>query len=226
MQRQAIIYPTADGEPMAETEMHLWAMVTTLLVLRTYLQTLAQEQQTPPAQEGTVLANQFLYYEQGNPKARVAPDVMVVPGVARGSRDSYKIWEEGQLPAVVFEMTSKSTQQDDQVKKKDIYARLGVLEYWLFGPKGEWIKNQLLGYRLIEGVYQPIIDACSTVLGLRLAVEGAVISFYRLDLGEKLLSPDELVRTRLQAEQRAVQAEQRAEVLAARLRELGIDPDA
>jgi hypothetical protein len=122
-----IVYPTSDGKPLAETYDHLYAILVTLEVLRQYL----------VGQEATVLANQFLYYAQGFPKLRVAPDVMVIFGVAPGGRDSYKLWEEGQAPRVVFEMTSKGTQQEDQVIKRHLYAQIGVEEYWLFDPKGE-----------------------------------------------------------------------------------------
>ncbi len=116
---------------------------------------------------------------------------MVIPDVPGGGRDSYMIWEEGQVPAVVFEMTSESTCKDDQGRKKDLYVRLRVREYWLFDPKGEWIKEPLVGYRLSAGVYLPIRDYCSSVLGLRLAIGGAVIGFYHLDTGEKLFNPDD-----------------------------------
>jgi hypothetical protein len=66
---------------VAETFIHLYAMLTTLEVLKQYLE----------GQQATVLANQFLYYAQGFPKLRVAPDVMVIHNVAPGGRDSYKM---------------------------------------------------------------------------------------------------------------------------------------
>lgn len=239
---------------MAETYDHLYALLTTLEVLKQYLS----------GQEATVLANQFLYYSQGFPNLRVAPDVMVIFGVAPGGRDNYKIWEEGQVPSVIFEMTSKGTQAQDKIFKKTLYTQLGVQEYWLFDPKGEWVEHQLQGYRLQAGgeapFYEMIADQRSQVLQLRLTIEGALIGFYREDTGEKLLITDELVQAlqqetqaRLEAETRATQAEtrvqqaetraqqaetraqqaeaqvtqerQRAEQLAARLRELGIEPD-
>jgi hypothetical protein len=50
--------------------------------------------------QATVLGNQFLYYAEGFPKLRVAPDLMVIFDVAPGGRDNYKIWEEKQVPAV------------------------------------------------------------------------------------------------------------------------------
>lgn len=94
-----IFYPSADGQPVAETYDHLYALLTTLEVLKQYLTN----------RQATVLGNQFLYYAQGFPKLRVAPDVMVIFDVAPGGRDNYKTWEEGQVPTVIFEMTSFGT---------------------------------------------------------------------------------------------------------------------
>jgi Uma2 family endonuclease len=177
---------------VAETFDHLYAILTTLEVLKQYLEQLQVR--------ATVLGNQFLYYAPGRAAARVAPDVMVIFGVEPGGRDSFKTWEEGQVPAVIFEITSESTQKIDQGSKKDKYALLEVQEYWLFDPKGEWIAEQLRGYRLVsteeEGEitnsYTPIEDSISEVLELRLQVEGSLIGFYRQDNGEKLLIPSEL----------------------------------
>ncbi len=201
-------YPSADGEPVAETYDHLYVMLTTLTTLNQYL----------AGQQATVLSNQFLYYAQGFPKLRVAPDVMVILGVAPGGRDNYKIWDEGRVPAVIFEMTSKSTQTQDQDSKKTLYEQLGVQEYWLFDPRGEWIPGQLRGYCLQDEVYVPVPEMRSAVLRLRLAVEGKIIGFYREDTGEKLLIPQELAdalhqetQLRQAAELQLEQERQRAE---------------
>jgi Uma2 family endonuclease len=203
-----IDYPSSDGEPVAESFVHLYALLVTLEVLRQYLE----------GQQATVLANQFLYYSQGMPKLRVAPDVMVIFDVAPGGRDNYKIWEEGQVPSVIFEMTSKGTQDHDKTFKKTLYEQLGVREYWLFDPRGEWVEGQLEGYRLEHGLYRPITDSRSAPLKLHLQVEGQLIGFYREDSGEKLLIPQELYQAlkqealaRQQAEQQAEQERQRAE---------------
>ena len=231
-----IFYPSADGEPVAETFDHLYALLTTLEVLKQYLAN----------RQATVLADQFLYYSQGFPKLRVAPDVMVIFDVAPGGRDNYKLWEEGQVPSIIFEMTSGGTQDKDQVFKKMLYEQLGVKEYWLFDPKGEWIEEKLRGYRLRGEIYESITDSRSEPLQLRLQIEGRLIGFYREDTGEKLLIPDELaealqqeVVARQQAEeqveqerqraeqerQRAEQAEAEVEQLKAKLREMGVVPD-
>ncbi|MBW4611785.1 MAG: Uma2 family endonuclease [Desmonostoc vinosum HA7617-LM4] len=231
-----IFYPSADGEPVAETYDHLYALLTTLEVLKQYL----------ADRQATVLGNQFLYYAQGFPKLRVAPDVMVIFDVAPGGRDNYKIWEEGQVPTVIFEMTSFGTKEKDEIFKKILYEQLGVKEYWQFDPKGEWVEQQLRGYRLRGETYELIQDSRCEPLKLRLIVEGRLIAFYREDTGEKLLIPDELtealkqeVLARQQAEERAEQERQRAEQerqraeqaelqveqLKARLRSLGVDND-
>jgi Uma2 family endonuclease len=224
-----IFYPSSDGEPLAETSVHVDAIINAVVVLRQYL---AQQQ-------AIILADQFLYYAQGFPRLRVAPDVMVVFDVPPGPRDNYKTWEEGSVPAVIFEMTSEGTRNQDQDDKKKLYEQLEVKEYWLFDPKGEWIAEQLRGYRFNGEQYVPITDGRSEPLKLRLQLEDTLIGFYREDTGEKLLAPDELVaalgaevQARQNLEQQLEQerqdkefAEHRAERLAERLRSMGINPD-
>lgn len=203
-----IHYPSSDGEPLAETYDHLYAILSTLEVLKQYLK----------GQQATVLADQYLYYAQGLPRLRIAPDVMVIFGVEPGGRDNYKIWEEGQIPRVIFEITSESTRNKDTGFKYSLYEQLGVEEYWLFDPRGEWIPEQLRGYRLQNDTYTPILDQHSTALSLRLSIEDTLITFYRDDTGDRLPLPDELadalttaVAARLAAEQQAEAERQRAE---------------
>ena len=238
-----IIYPSSDGEPLAETSVHVDAIVNVVVALRQYLQ----------GQRAIVLADQFLYYSQGYPKLRVAPDVMVIENVEPGPRDNYKIWEEGSIPSVIFEITSEGTKDRDEEHKKILYEQLEVREYWQFDPKGEWIPEQLRGYRLRHDRYEPITDDRCQPLNLRLEVEEKSIAFYREDTGEKLLVPEEMTRAletaiqeRQEAEnraqeaenraqeaedlvelerQRANEAEARAEALAARLKAAGIELD-
>ncbi len=201
--KQEIIYPSSDGEPLAESYAHLYAILTTLEVLKQYLAN----------HQATVLANQFLYYSQGFPKMRVAPDVMVIFDVALGGRDNYKIWEEGQVPQVIFEMTSQGTKNQDQEFKKVLYEQLGVAEYWLFDPKGEWITEKLRGYRLRKGEYELINNNYSEPLQLRLQIEENLIGFYREDTGEKLLIPEELAQVlqqkKVELEQKGIELEQK-----------------
>ena len=203
----ARIYPSTDGEPVAETFVHLYAIMTVIEVLKQYL----------AGQQATVLGNQFLYYMEGNPRGRVAPDVMVIFNVAPGGRDHYKIWEEGEYPRVIFEMTSESTKSVDQGFKKTLYAHLGVEEYWLFDPKQEWQDSSLQGYKLMGDDYQPMTICQSDVLGLRLEVADQLIHFYRLDSGEKLLNAGELKASLQSAQTQLEVAQQRSADLEAML---------
>jgi nitrogen regulatory protein PII-like uncharacterized protein len=204
-----IFYPSSDGEPLAESYDHLYVIMTTLAMLLAYIK----------GQQATVLADQFLYYAQGFPRLRVAPDVMVIFNVEPGGRDNYKIWEEGQVPSVIFEMTSPGTRSSDDVEKKHLYESLGVTEYWQFDPRGEWIPEKLRGYRLQgdeEPVYVQIADNISQVLQLCLVVEDKIIAFYRLDNGVKLLPLEELNIAIEQQSQRIEVESQRADLEAQR----------
>jgi Uma2 family endonuclease len=224
-----ITYPTSDGEPLAETQEHIWVILTTLSILSQYL----------TGKQAVVFANQFFYYIEKKPMARVAPDVMVVFDIPVKLYGNYKLWQGQQTPAIIFEMTSAGTKETDWNFKKTLYEQLGVKEYWMFDPYGDWIAEQLRGYRLNdEGLYRPITDNCSEVLQLRLQAEGYLIGFYRLDNNQKLLTPDELLlasqeanKQAQEANKQAQEAEQRAQVekaradrLAEKLRQLGVEP--
>lgn len=136
---QDIVYPDSDGAPMGETEFHVIATLHLYDALRRLLK------HTPDIY---VAADMFLYYQEGNPRANKAPDVMVIKGVPKYPRRSFKIWEEGAAPCVVFEITSRSTQVDDTLRKSHVYAKLGVQEYFVFDPLREYLEEGLIGMRL------------------------------------------------------------------------------
>ncbi|APB33990.1 Uncharacterized protein conserved in cyanobacteria [Gloeomargarita lithophora Alchichica-D10] len=226
---RSVVYPDSDGEPLAETQTHVWVILSLLSMLSQYL-----------GERAVVFADQFFYYIEGNARARVAPDVMVVFGIEPGMRRSYKLWEEGEIPGIILEITSEGTRETDWGFKKRLYEQIGIREYWLFDPLGEWIEGQLRGYRLNEdGVYRAITNPVSEVLGLRLEAGMGRLDLYRLDNGEKLLTLDELAQELAQTEQELLQKEQdleqtqnqleqecqRAERLAAYLRSQGMNPD-
>jgi hypothetical protein len=208
-----IFYPSSDGEPLAESYDHLYAIMTTLEMLLAHLK----------GQQATVLADRFLYYVQEFPRLRVAPDVMVIFGVEPGGRDNYKVWEEGHVPSVIFEMTSLDTRRQDDDEKKDLYQSLGVTEYWQFDPLGEWIPEKLRGFRLQgdeEPVYMLIKNDFSEVLQLQLVVEDKIIAFYQLDNSVRLLPLEKLNLEIEQQRQRADAESQRADREAQRARDL------
>jgi hypothetical protein len=143
----------------------------------------------------------------------VVPDCFVVWGVAPHRRDNYKLWEEGQGPKVVFEVTSKTTQREDQLVKMGLYARLGVEEYYLYDPAADYLDPPLLGYERAGGGFVPMQpenqelvlggltfppEPCeppeyvSTLLSLRLALdENNMLRFYDLETGQLLLTDEE-----------------------------------
>ncbi len=125
---QQVDYPETDGKPMAETDVHIDALLYLREALKDYFR---------DAPQVYVAGNMLLYYEEGNPAACVAPDVFVVQGVAKRERRTYKLWEEGQPPAVVFEITSRGSRLEDLGTKRVVYAMLGVREYFLYDPLGE-----------------------------------------------------------------------------------------
>jgi Uma2 family endonuclease len=143
-----IHYPESDGEPMAETEIHLDVTIDLIQGLR------RRYRDVPDVY---VVGDMFLYYVKGDPRAVVSPDVFLVRGVPKTPRRRvYKLWEEGEAPSLVIEVTSDSTSDEDTGKKKAIYERLEVEEYFLFDPLGDYLKPPLQGYRLVEGRYQRI----------------------------------------------------------------------
>ncbi|MEL6455799.1 MAG: Uma2 family endonuclease [Cyanobacteria bacterium J06623_5] len=146
--RDPVIYPESDGEPMSESDATRDYLIYAVEVLRLYFQSRRQVY---------VSGNLFIYYEQGNPKAVVSPDVFVVFGVRARQRKSYKTWQEnGKLPDFVLEITSGSTKSKDEVEKPELYASLGVQEYFQYDPTADYLKPQLKGRTLINGQYQPL----------------------------------------------------------------------
>ena len=140
-------YPESDGEPLGETDSHVSAIVYLLGALRFLFRNLA---------DIYVAADMLFYYVEGKPTIYKVPDVFVVKGVGKHKRRVWKIWEEKISPTVIFEITSLSTGRVDTDEKKLLYARLGVQEYYLFDPLGEYLKPRFQGFRLVNGRYESI----------------------------------------------------------------------
>jgi hypothetical protein len=124
-----------------------------------------------------VWGNMLLYYVEGDPRACLAPDLFLVRGVDKHVRRTYKLWEEGRVPSLAIEVTSRSTRAEDTKLKKGVYERLGVDEYFLFDPFGEYLEPRLQGYRLADGRYRALAlsmdgSLSSRETGLDLVPEG------------------------------------------------------
>jgi len=214
-----IEYPESDGQPMGETEIHVVATLRLYDALLLFFH---------DRQDVYVAADMFLYYEEGNPAASKASDVMIIKGVEKRRRRTFKIWEEGAAPTVVIEITSKSTQSQDTINKSTLYAALGVREYFIFDPLAEYLNPPFQGYRLEHREYVPLEpDADGSItsaeLGLILRPREDRLRIVDPETGELIPEPLEAVARAAEATQRAEQESQRAnaaEAEAARLRTL------
>lgn len=210
--RPKVEYPESDGEPMGETGLHVLATLGLFGALKFYFANRS---------DVYVAADMFLYYQEGKPSANTAPDVMVIKGVPNQERRIYKLWEEKVAPCTIFEVTSLSTWREDIVSKLMLYARLGVTEYYLFDPEGDYLDEQFTGFRLEDGLYTSITPEAdgtlrSRELGLAFWPEGYMLRVGDPATGERILMLDEAVsRARSEAE-RAEQEAARAEQEAAR----------
>ena len=193
-----IVYPESDGKPMAETEYHRDIMIDFIQMLKHYFR---------DANDVHVSGNLLMYYEEGNPRKSVSPDVFVAFGVSKKRRRTYKMWEEGHAPNFVLEVASPSTYRHDLTGKKDLYASvLGVREYYIYDPYHE-VDPYFLGYRLVDDVYHEIafVDGRlpSLVLGLELGENKGVFGLYDPSRSVWLQPLEEQVKQEAEARQRA-----------------------
>jgi Uma2 family endonuclease len=175
-------YPTSDGKPMAETDVHRTLLEDLIRILKRWFESQPRVY---------VSGNLLLFYVPGNKRRHIAPDVFVVKGVAKGNRLNYILWEEKKSPCVVIELTSSATRREDTDRKFRFYRDvLKVKEYFLFDPYGDYLQPQLQGYRLRNGDYQPIRSVTgrlpSRELGLHLEQDGKLLRLYDLASGRWL----------------------------------------
>ena len=212
----AVEYPSGDGRPMAENDWQLHAIIDSISALDSHFRN---------RPDVYVSGDLFIYYEEGNPRARVAPDVFVVFGVPKHKRPVYKLWEEGVVPAFVMEVASAGTWREDDGRKAELYERLGVREYWQYDPTGEYLGLHLKVRLLVEGAYvpQPVVESLdgtlllrSEALDLDFRVKGEEMHIFDPATGERLLGLAEQIAARRAAESRARAAESRAEAAESR----------
>src|SRR5487761_1344253 len=181
------LYPDSDGRPVGETPAHFRN-------LRHLVEMLEARYTGEP--RVYVAGNMFLYYVPGDRLKHVSPDLFVVRGVPKDKpRRKYLLWEEGKGPDLVVELTSESTRDEDLDKKWLYRDILGVSEYVLFDPFGEYLVPSLIGFRLQEGEYlpMPIVSGrlASEVLGLHFEAHGENLRLYDPATGGWLRTPPE-----------------------------------
>ncbi|MBI4602491.1 MAG: Uma2 family endonuclease [Planctomycetes bacterium] len=205
-QKPRLDYPESDGKPVGETDPHIAA----ILYLRQALQYVFRR-----AENTYAAANLLVYYEEGNPDARFAPDAFVVKGVPKHDRRTYKLWEERVPPCAVIEVTSRSSRLEDKGNKKTVCEMLGVREYYLFDPLSEYLKPRFQGHELVGGAYQPmplLPDGTlrSRELSLVLCPEGPLLRVVDPETGVFVPTLDEAIALERQATARAEAETKRA----------------
>jgi Uma2 family endonuclease len=231
-----ITYPDSDGKLIADnTKQFRW-----IVTIKENLDLLLADQ------PDVFVAGDLLWYPvEGSTAICQAPDTMVVFGRPKGDRGLYKQWAEANIsPQVVFEILSPSNRLGEMAKKLQSYDRYGVEEYYVYDPDDldltGWLRsaNKLEVIDGIDGWVSPWLNIC-------FKITHDTLEIYRPD-GNRFLSFVELGHLQEQERQRAEQERQRAErerqraedavaqleteqkrneALAAKLRELGIDPD-
>jgi Uma2 family endonuclease len=214
--RDDIIYPDSDGQPMADnTKQFRW--ITTIKLNLDWI--FAGNPQV-------FVAGDHLWYPvQGNNKIRLAPDIMVVFDRPKGDRGSYQQWKENNIaPQVVFEILSPGNTTKEMAAKLLFYDRYGAEEYYLYDPDA----NQLSGWLRSAGSLQPIPNLQNWI-SPRLGIEfdpAAQPELQILDANGMPFSTFEEVSQELQAKEQELQnALDRNQKMAAKLRALGIEPD-
>jgi Uma2 family endonuclease len=181
-----IYYPESDGKPMAETDVHRDWMVLIIERLKARYR----------GKRVYVSGNLLIYYEEGNPKKSVAPEVFAVLECEQRRRRIFKIWEEGKGPDFILETTSRKTRREDQGPKPALFAKLRVPEFFLYDPLAEWLKPPLQGFRLKNGDHarippEPDGSLISKQLGIRFILEDGQLAMFDVKTGERILSDGE-----------------------------------
>jgi Putative restriction endonuclease len=177
----------------------------------------------------------------------------IAPVPNENLRSSYVLWQEKVLPLFVLEVVSK-TLGKERTRKRAIYESIGILYYLIYAPLSQPPKRFQL-YKLIAGEYVLQTDAGLPAywmpeLGLAIGAERRLVDgierewlFWYDEAGARHPTPSdraelesqraslesqradsEAQRADSEAQARRV-AEQAAEALRRKLRDLGIDPD-
>ena len=178
-------------------------------------------------------SNTFVCYDRRNLNTRVGPDCYLAFGVdarAIRQRHLYLPWEVGKPPDFALEIASSTTSKQDVSIKRDIYARIGIPEYWRVDPTGGDLYGEpLAGERLIEGAYDPIelttapdgvLKGYSPTLALSLCWHDEWLYLYDPATGQYLMNIHQAMEAYEQAME-AYEAERAArEAAEARIRQL------
>ena len=202
-----IDYPDSDGRPMGETDLHVLQIEDLHRALRSHF---------ARRDDVAVHGDMLMFYEEGNRRKHLSPDVMVTFGIPPKPRKKYLIWEEGRAPHVIFEITSQSTSDEDLGVKRGLYEFLGVEEYYMFDPYAEYLVPPFRAWHLRNANFVPVvgIPLWSPRLQLELRMVDNALRLFDRTSNRLLRTHDELA---LEVEAQASRARE-AEAEVARLR--------
>ena len=209
-----ITYPETDGMPLPDGMYQS-------PIYRKVVETLTTHFSRVPG--AYVNGDIFIYYVEGNPRRTVAPDCFVLLDTTDEMHESFRrnntylLWEVGKMPEFVMEIGSPSTASKDMKEKRDLYADLGVKEYWRYDETGgDFYGEPLVGETLIDGEYRRLetfqtddgrVWSHSEVLNLDLYWEDGELRFWDPVEQRWLLNPQEEHEGRLEAEARVAELE-------------------
>ncbi|MBW4472303.1 MAG: Uma2 family endonuclease [Stenomitos rutilans HA7619-LM2] len=212
---QDIIYPDSDGQPMSDnTRQFNW-----IVYIKLGCEALFKDD------SNVFVAGDLLWYPvEGDNTIRAAPDTMVVFGRPKGDRGSYQQWKEDNIaPQVAFEVLSPGNTLVGMAKKFRFYERYGVEEYYLYDPDKGDFSGWLRSGDFLEVIEEPI-GWVSPRLKVRFELVDEALEIYRPD-GERFATYLELIEQNQQARRQLEQERERSDKLAAKLKELGINPE-
>lgn len=192
----ADLYPESDGKPMAETVRHFRELLKNFNRIENHFAHIP---------DVYVLGDMMMYYEEGNPRKSISPDIFVAFGIGKKERRIYKIWEEGKPPDFILEFASKGTYRNDLTRKVQLYAEIGIPEYFVYNVDRRYLPSPLLGFRLIGDDYVEIASLATG--GLPSVTLG--LEFHALDDSLGIYDPEAEAWLKTSAE-RAEDAEERA----------------
>lgn len=109
---------------MAETQANMVQMVDLIFALNVLVENQGRGDHT------AVGGNQLMYYNKLNGRDHISPDVYVILDYPPPPPPSWRMWDHGKFPEIVFEITSPSTADND------VSEEVGKGKRWCYGTLG------------------------------------------------------------------------------------------
>lgn len=185
---EEIYYPDTDESIMPEGILHFLLSVHLTSMLLAFFAN---------RKDVKVFGNCMMYYEEGNPRKVISPDLMVCFGLEKMPTRVYKLWETKVVPSVVIEFASDTTWLNDVSTKLAIYQKLGVKEYYIYDVEYAHLPSALMAYHLDDGILTEIEVGDRRILsesiGLELVDTGETLRFFNPETKEFLLTAEEML---------------------------------